>query len=110
MSAEFTPVVAGIEVARRGGKQARTMGGVANSERNQEPCVFSENNRAQISAEVNNTGNEQLFISSAFSGTLHLALRLGLSLISPHVTLLVHGVQRCTPRLEAVRLPLCYLR
>ena len=59
------------------------MGGVANGGRKQESmgvsenaCVFSEENGEEMPSQVSNTGNEQLFISSPFSGTLHQPLRL----------------------------------
>ena len=54
-----------MEVARGGGQQAPTMGGVANSERKQESmgvgenaCVFSEEDGEKIPRQVSNTGHE----------------------------------------------------
>ena len=58
------------------------MGGVANGEGKQEfmgvgenACVFNEEDRVELPSQVSNTGNEFLFISSPFSGTLHQPLR-----------------------------------
>ena len=59
------------------------MCGVANGEGKQESmgvgesaCVFSEEDWEEMPSQVSNTGNEQLFISSPFSGTLHEPLIL----------------------------------